>query len=153
MKENHLYKKRFNHIKKKRPSRPPLSSDLLLCLPRSRAPDVPDKRRRVLRAVERRARDQHRRAALDEHPGVFLVHAAVHLDLEAQPGRAPHPVDLANLLDRAFDHPLPAEARVDGHHQRQVDVALGDAADAAVDAAVSSMTVVFFSSKDWIVFA
>src|SRR5436190_10769841 len=69
-----------------------------------------------------RARDENRRAMLGERPRMLDLHTAVDRDVDTP--RAEHRADLPDLGIYGGDELLASEARVDRHHQHDVEIVL-----------------------------
>ena len=72
---------------------------------------------------DRRAGDEDPRAGGHDPGDVVLIDAAVDLDRRRVAGRVEQRAHLADFGLAARDESLSAEARVDRHHQDEVDVA------------------------------
>src|SRR5437870_13474882 len=82
----------------------------------------PDRGRRVGGAEDRRAGHEGRGAIVGERFGDVGLHAAV--DGDGAGPRTQERFDLANLSMRPRRGRLPAEARDDGHHEPEIEVAV-----------------------------
>src|SRR5919201_4012848 len=81
-----------------------------------------DRLGRILGLEHGRPRDEDRRAMLGERPSMLHLHAPVDRDVDAP--RAEHRADLPDLAIDRRNELLPAEARVDRHHQHEIEVVL-----------------------------
>src|SRR5204862_394836 len=71
-------------------------------------------------AERRRPRDQHVGSGVDRAPRVGLVDTAVDLEVYRPAARVDPLADRFDLLQLAVDEALPAEARIDAHHQHEI---------------------------------
>src|SRR5690348_8383133 len=75
------------------------------------------------RAEHRRAGNQHVGPGLDAAPGRFGIDAAIDLEMDRLAQRVDRAAQGRDLGELALDERLAAEARIDAHHQHEVEVA------------------------------
>ena len=76
----------------------------------------------VMGFVDRRTGDQDGRTGLDDPGRRVRLDPAVDFQLAIGPDLVDHPPDPADLRQHAGQELLPAEARVDGHYQDQLEI-------------------------------